>query len=138
MLFRSGLGAIFALALQFFTTNLPMLRVAAAGALTWILIGGLGFLLSSLMRRDGAVLLVIWLLSWTLRSAAALPPENPMPRWLRVVAWGLPPVDRLDAVRTAFYVGRDAPTGALLHIVGYGLVALVLGIVIVRRRSLVS
>jgi MYXO-CTERM domain-containing protein len=51
---------------------------------------------------------------------------------------GLPPVDRLDAVRTALYNQQSASSSPTLHVIGYGLLALALGAVVLRRRSLVT
>lgn len=132
------LGGAFALLLQSFTTAVPVVGAMEAGALTWILIGGVGFLLSSLTRFDGALLVLSWLVSSILRAAAAIKPETPLPGWLLPIVKVLPPVDRLDAVRTALYNGHAAATAPTMHVIGYGLAALVLGVLVLRRRSLIT
>jgi hypothetical protein len=132
------LGGTFALALQSFTTGIPVGGTMFAGALTWILIGGVGFLLSSLTRIDGALLVLVWLVSSILRTTAAARQARVLPDWLLPIVKGLPPVDRLDAVRTALYNQQSASSSPTLHVIGYGLLALALGAVVLRRRSLVT
>ena len=132
------LGGAFALLLQSFTTAIPVLGAMEAGVLTWILLGGVGFLLSSLSRFDGALLVLSWLASSILRVAAAEKPESALPHWLLPIVKGLPPVDRLDAVRTALYNGHAAAAAPTMHVMGYGLAALVFGVLVLRRRSLIT
>jgi len=133
-----ALGGAFTLLLQLFTTRLPIAGAMEAAALTWMLVGGLGFLFSTLTRMDGAILILAWMLSSVLRSAAAMRPESPLPEWLLPIVKVLPPADRLDAARTALYAGHSAGSGSVLHVVGYGLACLVLGTLILRRRSLIT
>ncbi len=132
------MGGLFTLVMQSFTTPLPVFGAMEAAALTWVLAGGVGYLLSSLTRIDGAVLILIWLVSSVLRTVAAIRPETPLATWLLPLVKLLPPVDRLDAVRTALYGGQAPGSGAVLHIVAYGLCGLVLGVIVLRRRSLIT
>ena len=124
--------------LQLFTTALPVGGAMAAAALTWILLGGLGFMLSTLTRRDGALVILVWMLASLLRAAAAMQPESPLPSWMLPVVKLLPPADRLDAVRTALYGVHAVDTAAVLHVVAYGLSCLAVGTFVLRRRSLIT
>lgn len=130
-------AGLLAALLQAFTTTIPVAAAMASAALSWTLVGGFGFLLSVLMRFDGAVLISTWLLAAILRDMASRT-DSPLPQWARMIAKVLPPVDRLDAVRSTLLDGGTPGTSALTHVIGYGLAGLVLGTILLRRRSLVT
>lgn len=132
------LGGALAVLLQLFTTTIPVVGAMEAAALTWILVGGIGYLCSSVTRFDGALLILGWVVSNILRSLASMQPESPLPSWLLPIVKALPPVDRLDTARSALYAGQSIGSGSVLHVVGYGLACLALGTLILRRRSLIT
>ena len=112
----------------------PQLGVIAVAALVYALLGGLGFLLSALVRFDGLLLLLVWLGTTILHAifgddAGAIRPV------LRI----LPPVHKLDAALAA-HVGDSASFAAsdFAWVVGYGLACFLAGLVVLRRRSLVT
>lgn len=100
-------------------------------AVYWIFLGGIGFLLSALTRFDGMALVVLFLLSALLRTAAG-DASGTGARIVRVVAL---PVDRahamLQPVLDGGVLARDA-----VGILVYGLVALTLGVLVLRWREL--
>jgi hypothetical protein len=108
-------------------------QLVAYVALTYALLGGVGFLLSALVQFDGLLLILVWLVAHT-----AIQVRRLYPHWIpEPVVRALPPVDKLDAARDAWLAGTGTfPAGDLLWAVGYGLACFVLGLVALRRRPL--
>lgn len=110
-------------------TLVPLLALVA---LTYVSVGGLGFLLSTLVRLDWIVLLPLWF-GAGLAQEVATRRGAPWP----ALAELLPPARRLSAVGDALGTGA-APAGTdVLALLGFGAVCLILASVALRRRALV-
>lgn len=102
-------------------------------ALVYVALGGIGFLLSAAWRFDWLSLATVMLGSrvlWELFGQES----GVRGRLVRI----LPPVHVLDGVYSAIRAGRELPTNDLMWAVGYGIACFVLGLVVVRRRSLAA
>lgn len=120
-----------------FTMFFGTVPVAAAlhfVLLYFILFGGVGFLLSAITEYDWVALGVVWSLAWLLRS------------WLpasessigRVVDLLLPPLQLLTGAAASLLSGAGMETGSRFWIVGYGVAAFAIGIIVVRHRPMAS
>jgi hypothetical protein len=114
----------------------PLLAPFAA---QFVMYGGLMFLVSAITNFDLLAfgIPVVLAQAWPVAIAPRLGAAAEWPQWL------LPPVSRLEALEYAFAEARVAaglpvPWDAVAHVVGYGAGCLLLGLVILRRRSLVS
>jgi hypothetical protein len=112
---------------------------AAAGALAfvalvYVAVGGIGFLFSAVTRFDWLALSVTVVLSALLRVSAA-----GATGWRAALAALLPPVHRLDDVSAVLVLRRSALTALdLAWPLGYGLLALTAGLLVLRFRPLAS
>ncbi len=96
-------------------------------------VGGLAFLLSTLVRFEGGLALVGTLGVIPLRAIAQ---EGESWAWLGSLRFVLPPLERfLPLVEPN--LGGD-PLRAMLWAVGYGAVCLAAGVMVLRRRSILS
>lgn len=103
-------------------------------ALYFLLFGGVGFLLSAITRYDWVALGVVWALARLLRTF--VPASG---SWYgRVLDLALPPLHVLAATGRALVHGEPAPLAACAWVAGYGLAAVVLGVVVIRNRPLAS
>lgn len=121
LLFNSMVGAF------------PASRILAYALVVYLAMGGIGFLISAATRFDWVVLAGIWVGSRLLRAVYG---DRPGIRGKLVEL--LPPVHRVDGVTDALLAGRTAPTYDLLWLVGYGMLCFVVGILVIRYRSLVD
>jgi hypothetical protein len=107
-------------------------------ALTFMLVGGVGFLLSALTHHDGLALVGVYVgatlvrtagavLGWLGRGAAAT---------FEIVGTVLPPFHLLDAVRTALATGTAPRMGDLVWVLAYGLGCFAAGLLVLRHRPL--
>lgn len=118
------------------TLHQPVLRALEAAALTWMLVGGLGFALGALIRFDGAVLALLYLVA-TAAQALAGAPAGPMgPSWITGLARILPPVHELDLTRNRLFDGLPLDAEPLWHVAGYGAGAWIIGWLALRLRAL--
>lgn len=96
-------------------------------------VGGIGFLLSTLVRSDWlwlSLVLAVTLMLRTLYGSAG--------GWREALLVVLPPLQRLDDIRDPLLAGTAPPLADLAWVLGYGLACLVLGIIVLRRRPLAS
>ena len=122
-----------------YTIHFSVHRSMEAAALTFLLIGGVGFLLGALTRLDSALLLVLYLAGLILQQLVATPnglPNGGLPAWLAILARVLPPALPLDHVRDALYAGTAVDMGDFWHVALYGAGAGVLGLIALRRAPL--
>jgi hypothetical protein len=122
-----------------YTIPFSVPRSMEAAALTFVLIGGLGLMLGALTRFDGAGLIAVYVLALILQvSVAGLNgmTNGGVPAWLALVAKGLPPAVKLDALRNNLYAGAPLDAAQLWHVLGYGSGAAILGFVLLRRLPL--
>ncbi|MEP6690574.1 MAG: hypothetical protein ABJD07_05420 [Gemmatimonadaceae bacterium] len=113
--------------------------VVAPGALLFLMmyfvaVGGLGFLLSVVTRYDWIALGAIWVATQLARDA--FPAERYAAA--KALLLLLPPTHLVQPMSLA--VLRGEHVGALdgIWLVGYGVAAFVLGVILVRRRSLAA
>ena len=96
-------------------------------------IGGIGFLLSTLVRGDWlflSLVLAVTVLARGLYGQAG--------GWREALLNLLPPLHRLDEIRNPLLAGNSPALADVAWIVGYGLACLLLGVVVLRRRPLAS
>jgi hypothetical protein len=99
-------------------------------ALYYILLGGIGFALSTVSRFDWASTAAVWVVTLMVRSM--LPLEA---RWYGIAADALlPPTHVLADASDAVMRGAMPGAAALLRVVGYGAIAVMLGLLRLRRR----
>lgn len=116
------------------TTTLPVSAVMVVMGLTWILVGGVGFLLSALANSDAVALVVSYVTSMVLHSLKDTP-GSPMWPWLKQVTRFTLPTHKLDYVRDQLYAGNAMPWTHASHVIAYGVIAVVLALVVLRRSS---
>lgn len=101
-------------------------------ALFYLCAGGIGFLLSALTRFDWVALGLLWALAQTLRQLA-----YQLSGWYyEVLNVILPPAHLMSRMAGDYMQGFPTPTRTLVWVGGYGLLALVLGILALRVRPL--
>jgi hypothetical protein len=124
------------------TSPLPVAGAVGAAVLTFVLVGSLGFFLGTLNRFDGGILALAYLIANVTQGVVAQTTQytpdriDDIPRVVRVLATVLPPVHKLDVVRTALYDGTAVDPAMLGHIFGYAAGAVVLGVICLRRLPL--
>ena len=97
----------------------------------WTLLGGVGFLLSALTRFDGMLLVVLYLISALLRGMAGSAPGAGA-RLVRLVTM---PVNVAHDTLAPVLDGAALPREAI-GVVVYGLIALILGVLVLRWKEL--
>lgn len=102
-------------------------------AVVYVSMASIGFFLSTVTRFDGVILLALWFSSVVLRQLFG---ADSGVRGTLVKL--LPPVHRLTPLRDALYSGAPVEWTGLLHLLAYGLLFFVLGLVVLWRRSLAS
>jgi len=100
-------------------------------AITYIAMGGIGFLLSVVTRFDWITLAAVWLGSRILREF-----YGAKPGWRSKAVELLPPVHKLDDVSMSLITNGTAHTSDVLWLLGYGALFFALGLLILRRGSL--
>ena len=120
--------------LQGGTGPIPIREALIVMGLTWLFIGGIGFLLSVLTNADALLLVLLYVVSSMLHGIKDAP-SSPMWPWLQQVTRIFPPVQKLDFVRSQLYSGADIPWMHVAHVAGYGALAFVAGVIVLRRTS---
>ena len=126
-------AAVVAAGIGWYAAPQPVLGVAMACALTFVLLGSLLFLLSTLTYQDGLFFIIIWFVTLTLRQVELTMKAG---HWLHTAVRILPPTHRLDAVRDALYAGAPWPATDLWHVLAYGGSCLVLAAIALRKLPL--
>jgi ABC-type multidrug transport system permease subunit len=111
-------------------------RAMEAAALTFVLVGGIGLLLSTLLRFDGGLLVLVYIISMTLQQIAAMPGKQQLPGWALQLSKVLPPVYKMDQVRSHLYAAEAIAAADVWHVIGYGIGAFVLGLLLLRKLPL--
>jgi len=114
----------------------PVVQMLAVGAIVFTLLGGVGFLLSTLSRLDTGLVLALAAVTAAVQGMSHAPPFS----FLRPLAVILPPLEQLGQVLN--YILRDVafhasgfPVGSLLWVLAYGAGSFVAGLAILRRRA---
>ncbi len=135
--FGAGLLAtVLILLLIAVVTGVPL---HVGGALAYFLIlyvafGGIRFLCSAITRYDWSVLSVIWFGGLLIRSMFAAQATG----WRHWLASVLPRAELIEGVRSALFDGLMPNGHDVLWLVGYGVVCILAGLIIIRRRPLAS
>ncbi|MCX5756289.1 MAG: hypothetical protein NTX19_09285 [Gemmatimonadetes bacterium] len=116
------------------TTQMPVTGLMVVMGLNWILIGGVGFLLSAAINADAAVLVFVYVLSTILHTLKDAPFSRMWP-WLKQLTRVTLPVHKVDFIRNQLYAGNSMPWMHATHVIMYGMIAFVLGLVVLRRSS---
>jgi hypothetical protein len=116
------------------TVTVPVREAMVVMGLTWILVGGVGFLLSASTNADAAILVVLFVVSNVLHALKDTP-RSPLWPWLRQVTRALPPTQKLDFIRDQLYAGSPMPWSHAAHVAGYGVLAFIAALVVLRRSS---
>jgi hypothetical protein len=116
-----------------FGRSVPIGQALLGSAAGFVAVGGLTFLMSTLIRFDFAVAGLLSVLTLLLHAAAE---EGKW--WAVMTAWLLPPLHHFEA----FFEGsRNGGTAgilrAILELLGYGGVYIAAGIAVLRRRSII-
>lgn len=122
-----------------YTVHFSVHRSMEAAMLTFVLVGGLGLLFGALTRFDAATLIVSYMAALILQQLMAAPNalrNGGLPIWLATIGKSLPPVLKLDALRDHLYAGTPLDAAQLWYVLGYGGVAAILGIVLLRQLPL--
>jgi hypothetical protein len=122
------LGAIYAFGSPIF---LP--RVLLMVGLMYVALGGLGFLYSTLARFDWVMMGATMALAHLLRFY-----PSPQSRAGRVLDVILPPFHELRTVGIQLARGEATEPRMLLWLLGWGIIAFVLGLLVLRRRPLAT
>jgi hypothetical protein len=120
--------------LQSVTIAVPIGGLMTVMGLTWILVGGVGFFLSVVTNYDAVILVFAFIGSKMLHGYKDAEGSG-MSEWLRQLTRLSLPTQKLNYIQNELFMGRDLPWPHTLHVAGYGLVAFVLGVVLLRRRS---
>jgi len=129
------LVGVLGMAWQLATNSVSVKEAMVVTALTWIMLGGVGFLLSVLTNQDAGLLFIAYVLSMVLHSVKDQR-NSPMWGWLREVTRLTLPTQKLEYVKDLLYAGQPIPWGHAGFVIGYGAVAFVIGVILLRRLSL--
>jgi hypothetical protein len=123
------------LAINAFVGSVPWAEGAAAAAIAFVLIGGVGLLLSVLTRMDSGLLIAVYLIPDVLSQILQAKPEWIW--WAKPLLTIMPPMHRLDEIRRALLTHAQFPQADVVHALLYGSGCIVLGIYLVRKLPLV-
>ena len=114
----------------------PVGRVVATFALAYVLIGGVTFVLSTLMRYDWLVTVLLWTLAQLIAAPFIL---EGRPTVKAIITAILPPHAHYAAIQKALATATgEVPTTDLVWVLGYGVACVVIGLVILRKRPMAS
>lgn len=114
----------------------PFGRAIATFAIAYALIGGTTFVLSTLMRYDWLVTVVLWTLAQLIAAPFIL---EDRPNVKAVVAAILPPFQHYSAVQRALASpAAPVPMTDLAWVLGYAALCVALALVILRKRPMAS
>jgi hypothetical protein len=115
-----------------FLRPVPILVPMVTVATMYAAVGGLMFLLSTLVRFDLALALLLGLLSFPLRDAARRGKW-----WAVATAWLLPPLDKLEGlVDPTPHAGAPTAFSAVGSLVAYGAAYVAIGVAALKKRSI--
>ena len=94
--------------------------------------------MSALTRFDGALLAVTYLVAnITQQIAAAVKPNEPaLPLWVKTLATALPPIFKMDQLRSFLYAHAAIEMTDVAYVVGYGGAAFLIGLLLLRKLPL--
>ena len=130
LLVVSTLLALFALFVRpFFPPGIFLFVIV-----TYVLLGGIGFLLSAITKRDGTLLVATWLLALALRGRYANEP-GAVGSVVRIVT---PPANELSAMMTSIIRSGPIDTSMVIAALVYGAICFALGLAVLRYRPMTT
>jgi hypothetical protein len=99
-------------------------------SLVYLGMGGVGFFISAVTRRDWLVLIAFWTLTQILVSLY----KDRDSTWVQKTFVVLPPVEHLDNAAKAYLRQGTVNTADVAWILGYSAVFFVFGLIVLRRR----
>lgn len=134
----NGIGLLATAALVLGATSLAFLRpvpvlepLLAVGGM-YAAVGGLAFLLSTLVRFDAAATLLLALLAFPLRGMAERGHW-----WAIATSWLLPPLDTLQAFDPSPRHADASVLASVRSLVLYGAAYVVAGVAVLKKRSVI-
>lgn len=118
-----------------FIGEVPWLRGLAVIGVCWVLIGGVGLLLSVLTKLDTGLLIAVYLIPDVLNQLLEASPGSSW--WVKPWLTIMPPMHRLDEIRRAILTDAPFPQGDVAHALLYGAGCAALGVFLVRKLPLV-
>jgi hypothetical protein len=118
-----------------FIGEVPWVRGLAAVGIYFILIGGVGLLLSVLTKLDTGLLIGVYLIPDLLSQIIEAKPAWAW--WAKPWLTVMPPMHRLDEIRRAILADTAFPQNDVIHAVLYGAGCAALGLFLVRKLPLV-
>jgi hypothetical protein len=139
----SGLLVVTALVtagFSMFVAQQSMVGAISSVALCWMVVGGLGFLLSAITRFDGSLLLLLMLVAALLNGyLGAAGTVGAKVHWLLTpLRYLLPPMHLLGDARGTLMQGLAVGGRELAWMIGFGAICIVAGLVVLRRRPLAT
>lgn len=124
--------ALFLLAFWWISGTAMPARTVLYSVPAFMLLGGLGFLFSAALRSDWILLAGTVVMTQILRGLY----EDESGVVAALVNWLLPPLHVFGDMRRTLGVGGTPETSAIVWPIAYGAVAIVAGVVVLRRRSM--
>lgn len=123
-------------AMLVFARGVPLLEATGIAACLAVLVGGLTFLVSTLVRHDGPIAAALLMASLPVAAAA----DHGHRWWAQLLAPLLPPAHAVGAFLDDAGIGLFGvgPAGAALWMLGYGIVCIAAGVAVLRRRSITT
>jgi len=100
--------------------------------MTYVLVGGIGFLLSAITKRDGTMLVVFWLLSLVLRARFG-GESGLVPGLVKLLT---PPAGEVTNMVGAVVTGTPIDMAIMWTSLAYGAVCFTAGLAVLRYRSM--
>ena len=129
-----GITLVVVLCINQLVSPVPWLEALGAVGISWVLVGGVAFLLTVLTAQDAGVLIGVYLIPTLLQ---ALHETIPTWWWVKPLLAILPPMHKLDGLHKAVMQHTAMPQGDLWHVLLYGTACVALGAWLVRRLPLV-
>lgn len=131
-----ALTALLATLWRFLVAPIAVGDVAAAAALEFAVLGGLGFFLSALVRQDWLMTAGVWVAANVAQAIVARSGWTGLRRTVAEVV--IPPAEPLTGATNALLSGLPLPDGVLVHLLAFAAACLLLGIYVLRRRPLAT
>jgi ABC-type transport system involved in multi-copper enzyme maturation permease subunit len=109
----------------------PALPFLSATLLVYVVVGGLGLLLSAVTRLDWIVLVLLWGTAALVQGAWSVAGG-----WRALVAGLLPPAQAVSELQAALHAGGALDPRSVAWALGYAALCLALALVVLRRRPL--
>jgi hypothetical protein len=125
-----AITAVLALTVDRLAAPVPWLAAVGGIALTWLLLGGVGYLASVLAPRDSIYVIGCYALTTLLDQFRSIAPQW---AWVDGLLTVLPPMHKLGPLRNALLAGQGWSWPDAWHVMGWGAACVVLATVLVRR-----